>query len=97
MIVTVVYVKVKKEHLDAFIEATTENHNNSVKEAGNLRFDVIQNESDPTRFILYEAYETEEAAKKHKKTAHYLKWRESVAGWMDGPREGVRHKVICLQ
>ena len=96
MIVTVVHVKVKKEHIDEFIGATIDNHNASVMEKGNLRFDVIQNEADPTRFILYEAYKTEEAAKKHKATSHYLEWRDTVADWMDEPREGIRHNVICL-
>ena len=44
------------------IEATAENHKNSIQEPGNLRFDVLQNTEDPVRFVLYEAYETETAA-----------------------------------
>lgn len=94
MIVTSVTVYVKQDHINDFIEATIENHNNSIKEPGNLRFDVLQCKNDPSRFLLYEAYESEEAAADHKNTEHYLKWRETVADWMAQPREGVPHHVI---
>lgn len=95
MIVTCVTVYVKKEHIADFIEATLENHRNSVREEGNLRFDVLQCSNDETRFLLYEAYESEEASMLHKKTPHYLKWRDTVAAWMAQPREGVAHSVIA--
>ena len=94
MIVTIVHVEVKPEYINSFIRATTENHLESVKEPGNLRFDVLQNDAEPYRFVLYEAYETEELAATHKTTAHYLKWRETVAPWMASPREGIRHTAI---
>jgi len=95
MIVTTVTVFVKPEFIAHFIEACLENHNHSVKEPGNMRFDVLQSNHDPARFLLYEAYETEEASKAHKQTAHYLKWRDTVAPWMAKPREGVAHHVIA--
>lgn len=95
MIVTCVTVYVKKQHIHEFIEATLENYKNSIKEEGNLRFDVLQCNTDETRFFLYEAYVTEEASAAHKKTTHYLKWRDKVADWMAQPREGVAHSVIA--
>jgi autoinducer 2-degrading protein len=95
MIVTAVTVYVKPEHVGAFITATVENHEGSVKEPGNMRFDVLQSMDDPTRFLLYEAYETRDAAKAHKETPHYLKWKETVADWMARPREGVPHSVVA--
>ncbi len=95
MIATAVIVYVKPDYVDEFIKATIENHENSIKEEGNLRFDVLQNADDPTRFMLYEAYESQEAAAEHKKTAHYLKWRETVAEMMDRPREGIKHNIIA--
>ncbi|MCP4131251.1 MAG: antibiotic biosynthesis monooxygenase [bacterium] len=94
MIVTTVAVYVKEEHIDEFISITIENHKGSIQEPGNLRFDVLRSVDDPCRFTLYEAYESEEAAAAHKNTAHYLKWRETVADWMDKPREGIAHSVI---
>ena len=68
MIVTFVHIWVKEEHINAFINACLTNHDNSVKEPGNLRFDILQDEKDPAKFVLYEAYESEEAAADHKKT-----------------------------
>jgi (4S)-4-hydroxy-5-phosphonooxypentane-2,3-dione isomerase len=95
VIVTCVNVWVKLENIEEFIAASVENHNNSVNEPGNLRFDLLQNSLDPCRFTLYEAYESDEAAAAHKQTAHYSKWRETVAPWMAKPREGLVHNVIA--
>jgi len=94
VIVTSVTVFVKPEHVESFIEACISNHQGSIQEPGNLRFDVLQCTQDPTRFLLYEAYATEAAAAAHKQTPHYLKWRDTVAPWMAKPREGVPHRVI---
>ena len=88
MYVTIVNVSVKKEYLEQFIAATHVNHESSVQEQGNMRFDVLQSPDDPTKFILYEAYQTQQHAAAHKDTQHYLNWRETVAEWMAEPRQG---------
>jgi autoinducer 2-degrading protein len=89
MHVTLVHVRVKPTRLADFILATRENHQASVKEAGNRRFDVLQSPDDPTRFVFYEAYATAETAAAHKQTPHYLAWRDAVAEMMAEPRRGV--------
>jgi autoinducer 2-degrading protein len=94
MIVTCVYVTVKPDAVKEFIEASTENHNESVKEPGNLRFDLIQQADDPCRFMIYEAYVSDEAAAAHKATPHYLKWRDTVAEMMADPRKGVKYNIV---
>jgi autoinducer 2-degrading protein len=94
MIVTCVYVYVKTDEINKFINATKANHAESLKESGNLRFDFIQQADDPSRFMLYEAYESESAAANHKTTAHYLKWRELVNDFMIEPRVGVKYNII---
>jgi (4S)-4-hydroxy-5-phosphonooxypentane-2,3-dione isomerase len=91
MFVTLVNVHVKAEHLPQFIEVTRANHEGSVREPGNLRFDILQSSTDPTRFVFYEAYRDEAAARAHKDTAHYAEWRDAVADWMAEPRAGVRY------
>ncbi len=91
MYIACVHVHVKPENCDSFIEATLENARNTVREPGALRFDVIRQADDPNRFILYEVYRNEAGAKAHKETAHYGKWRETVADWMAEPRRGVIH------
>lgn len=95
MLVTLVTVHVKEEHVDDFISATLKNHEQSIQEDGNMRFDVLQSNEDRCRFTLYEAYESEAASKAHKDTAHYLAWRDAVADWMAKPREGAPHQVIA--
>jgi autoinducer 2-degrading protein len=95
MIVTFVHVWVKTEHVSDFIAATTENHKNSIKEPGNLRFDLLKEVNDPTKFVIYEAYESDEAAAAHKETAHYQKWRDTVADWMAQPRKGDKHIILA--
>lgn len=89
MYVTLVYVDVKPDHIDEFIAACRANHEASVGEPGNRRFDVLQASDDPARFVLYEAYASPEAAAAHKQTVHYAAWREAVAGWMATPRRGI--------
>ena len=91
MFVTIVHIQVHPAYIESFIQASTENHLNSVKEPGNLRFDLLRSDDDPARFVLYEAYENETTADAHKETSHYLKWRETVAPWMARPREGIRY------
>jgi autoinducer 2-degrading protein len=91
MHVTLVHVQVKPEHIDDFIAATRLNHQASVLETGNRRFDVLQSPENPGQFILYEAYATAEDAAAHKETAHYLAWRDMVADWMAEPRQGIRY------
>ena len=91
MHVTLVHVHVKPEHIDDFIAATKLNHEASIQESGNRRFDVLQSPDDPAQFILYEAYVSAEDAAAHKQTGHYLAWRDAVADWMAEPRQGVRY------
>jgi autoinducer 2-degrading protein len=95
MIVTCVTIYVKKAYLKEFIKATIENHENSIKEEGNLRFDFLQCNNDTSRFFLYEAYISEEASNHHKTTTHYLKWRDTVKDWMEKPREGIAHSILA--
>ena len=94
MIVTCVYVHVKPDVVDSFVNATIANHRESVKEPGNLRFDFIQQADDPCSFMLYEAYESEAAAADHKNTAHYNRWRDAVADFMSEQRKGVRYIIV---
>lgn len=91
MHVTIVHVTVKPEYIDEFIAASTANHESSVKEPGNRRFDVLQSPDDPTKFVLYEAYDSEDDAKAHKDTSHYATWRETVEHMMAEPRQGVSY------
>lgn len=94
MLIVHVFVHVKPEHVEAFKAATIENARNSVQEPGVVRFDVIQQEDDPTRFVLMEIYRTPDDPARHRETAHYAKWRETVEDMMAGTRSAVRYAHI---
>ena len=94
MLTVHVHVNVKSQFVEDFKKATVENASNSVKEAGVVRFDVIQQEDDHTRFVLVEVYKNAEASAAHKETAHYAKWRDTVAEMMAEPRQGIKYTNI---
>ena len=75
----------------AFLQATLENARQSRQEPGNVRFDVLQAEAEPSQFFLYEVYREKDDFARHQQTPHYLRWKETVAPWMATPRQGVRH------
>jgi quinol monooxygenase YgiN len=91
MLIVHVHVHVKPECVEAFRAASLENARNSVQEPGIARFDVIQQNDDPTRFLLLEVYRSVEATAAHKETAHYAVWRDTVAPMMAGPRQAVKY------
>ena len=90
MLVVHVLVHVKAGCVAAFTAASLENARQSVREPGIARFDVVQQEDDPTRFVLVEAYRTPTAPAAHKETAHYQLWRDTVAPMMAEPRSSVK-------
>jgi quinol monooxygenase YgiN len=93
MLIVHVFVHVKLEFVDAFAAATLENARNSDQEPGVVRFDVLQREDDPTRFLLQEIYRTPEDPARHTETAHYTAWRDAVEGMMAEPRSSVRYSA----
>jgi (4S)-4-hydroxy-5-phosphonooxypentane-2,3-dione isomerase len=90
MLVVHVHVHVKPEYVEPFKRATVANALESVKEPGIARFDVAQQQDDPTHFVLVEAYRTPEAPAAHKETPHYQTWRDAVAPMMAEPRSSVK-------
>jgi autoinducer 2-degrading protein len=94
MYVVAVTIFVKPENIAPFIEATLDNARNTRREPGNLRFDVLQSADDPARFMLYEVYRQKEDFAAHQQTAHYQKWKQTVADWMAQPRQGEKHQSI---
>jgi len=90
MFIVHVFVHVREDRIDDFIEATLENARNSVNEPGIARFDVVQQQDDPTRFILVEVYRTPDDPAKHKETDHYQTWRDTVEDLMAEPRSSTK-------
>lgn len=94
MFIVHVFAHIKPDRVEAFRAATLENARNSMREQGVARFDVIQQQDDPTRFVLVEVYRTPQDANKHKETAHYQKWRDAVADMMGEPRTSIKYTNV---
>jgi autoinducer 2-degrading protein len=94
MLIAHVHVHVKPESVEAFRDATIENARNSIREPGIARFDVCQQADDPTRFLLVEIYRNAEAQARHRETAHYATWRDTVAPMMAEPRTSVKYTSV---
>jgi autoinducer 2-degrading protein len=94
MLIVHVHVHVKPESVADFRQATIENARSSVQEPGIARFDVVEQQDDPTRFVLIEAYRSTEAAAAHKGTTHYAQWRDAVANMMAEPRHSVKYNDV---
>jgi (4S)-4-hydroxy-5-phosphonooxypentane-2,3-dione isomerase len=94
MLVVHVHVHVKPECVTAFKSATLANGRESLKEPGVARFDVVQQQDDPTRFVLVEVYRDAAAAAAHKETKHYPVWRDAVAPMMAEPRFSVKFNNV---
>ena len=93
MLIVHVFVHVKPDAVDAFTAATLENARNSIREPGVVRFDVAQQEDDPTRFLLIEIYRTPADPARHKETAHYATWKDTVESMMAEPRRSVKYRA----
>lgn len=94
MLVVHVHVKVKPDCIEAFKEVTIANARQSLKEPGIARFDLVQQNDDPTRFVLVEAYRSVEATVAHKATAHYAAWRDRMESLMAEPRSSVKYSPV---
>ena len=94
MYVVAVTIFVKGDKVEEFIAATLDNARNTRREPGNIRFDVLRAEDDPTRFLLYEVYQQKDDLASHQRTDHYARWRSAVTDWMAQPRVGVKHVPV---
>lgn len=91
MLIVHVFVTVKKDRVEEFKAASIENAKNSILEPGIARFDVIEQNDDPGKFLLVEVYRTAADPAKHKETAHYKKWRDTVEDMMAVPRDSIKY------
>jgi autoinducer 2-degrading protein len=90
MVINLVYVWVKNESIEAFKAACRENARASRKEPLVARFDVVEDAADPARFVLIEAFRDNSGPGAHRETAHYKKWRDTVAAMMREDRKALK-------
>ncbi|MBI9021111.1 MAG: antibiotic biosynthesis monooxygenase [Verrucomicrobia bacterium] len=94
MLAVHVNIQVKPECVERFVEATKDNAKNSLNEPGIARFDLVQRKDDPTRFVLVEVYRDAGAPARHKETAHYALWRDTVEKMMAAPRASEKFETL---
>lgn len=90
MFVQIVRINVKPDRVQDFLDAFRLNYEGTIKEPGNVRFDVLQDPDDETRFTIYEVFKSAEAVDEHRKTEHY---KETVAR-LDNIMTGKRTKEV---
>ena len=86
MQVLFVTLHVKPDKVDDFLALVEYNHQNTRQEPGNLRFDALRSNDDPTQFALYEVYRTPDDLTAHQGTAHYARWKSTIDGLLAEPR-----------
>ncbi len=86
MLVQLVHIQVKPDRIEDFLDAFRINFEGTTKEPGNLRFDVLQNPDDATKFTIFEVFTDEAAVDAHRKTPHYAKTVALLEDIMTGPR-----------
>jgi autoinducer 2-degrading protein len=94
MLVVHVHVRIRPGRTEDVLAAALVNAQASLSEPGVLRFDVIQDLSDPDHVVLVEVYRDDEASAAHKLTPHYATWRDTVAEMMAVPRESARYSAV---
>lgn len=94
MLIHQVFIRVKPEFLDAFLEATKENSRGSIQEPGCVRFDILQQKDDSTRIVLHEIYRNQSDLDHHRTTAHFAQWRDTVPEMFAEPRYSVQFQNI---
>jgi autoinducer 2-degrading protein len=91
MYALVVSVRVKPEMREEFLAAALEDSTCSVRdEPGCVRFDVLQDNSDPNKFFFYEVYRDEAAIEAHRAAPHYARWRAAAAEVLAEPTNATR-------
>ncbi len=93
-LVVLVHAHVLPESVEAFRTASLANAVARIREPGCVRFDVVQEATDATRFVLIEVYRGKEGAAAHKETAHYQTWRDAVASMMAEPRTSKQYATV---
>jgi autoinducer 2-degrading protein len=94
MLIVHIHVHVKPECVEEFKQATVANARESRREPGIARFECLQQQDDPTRFVLVEIYRDDGAPAQHRETRHYLVWRDAVAPMMAEPRARVKYAHV---
>jgi len=85
---------VRENEADTFVQKTLECARATRKEDGNIRYDILQDEDDPSCFVIYEVYRTKDDFLLHRETPHSIKWKAETESLMTRPRKRIRSHSI---
>jgi autoinducer 2-degrading protein len=94
MFVLTVYLEAKPENLEALKTEASINARATLAEPGALRFDFLQQVDEPTKFMLYEVYRSEEAFQAHQQTDHFKRWVERGVPLLVGERVRMKYQNV---
>ncbi len=83
-------IKVKAEYLEDFLKNVRVHARNSSEEPGCVRYDVLQDTSDPQLVFLFEVFKDEAAFQSHLTYDFYKAWMEKSKTWRHS-EERIRH------
>jgi len=88
MLAVLVSLRVRPDRQDQFLAAIRANAASSLElERGCHVFDILHDQSDSHRFVLYEVYDSAEAFESHRQTPHFHRWRQAASECLD-PENG---------
>lgn len=96
MYIVVVHSHIQPEHVERFRELTIQNAEASRGEEGCLRFDILQQADDATRFTFVEIFRSKEDGASHLEASHFKKWLEEAVPLMIEPRTRVIYHDVSL-
>jgi len=94
-----VSVSVKPDRRDDFLSAITRQADASRElEPGCLRFEILENASDPLEFLLIEVYsEPADFQPAHRETSHYAEWARVSAEVLEDERIVTTYTPVRLE
>jgi len=96
MHIVVVHSHIQENQVQKFKELTIQNAETSRGEEGCVRFDILQQTDDPTRFTFIEMFKSKEDGVLHLETIHFKKWLEEAVPLMVEPRTRVIYEDVTL-
>jgi autoinducer 2-degrading protein len=72
----IVQASIEPDRMREFLDLIQTNAENSRKEPGCLRFDVLRSQESPNEFFFYELYKDVKSVNAHKATSHYALWAD---------------------
>jgi len=75
----IVKLHINVDRIDDFVKAAETNMQGSRQEKGCLRFDILRDPEDETKFALFEVYTDSDAVTSHREEEHFKAWGEFMA------------------